>query len=194
MNRKLSITKHLPAALAVAAVALALVHAAPARAELVPVYSFRVAGGVSAGEDVTPGVDVDLGGVFFQGRTSGSAYGFGGWGLILAPELGYLYSQETHAFDITCGVGFGHAMFGVMYRPRLMIGGGDHGVGAGMRNAVALTFLRDIINIESGYEFIGDERGVSHGFIAHAGINFGSIYQWARERPAQVGAAAPMRF
>lgn len=73
-------------------------------------------------------------------------------GLWVAPQLGYSYGQSANLFTLGMGVGYGSALVGVMYTPRLITGTPDDERVVGFRHGLAGHLLLGFLSIEVAHQ------------------------------------------
>jgi len=84
-------------------------------------------------------------------------------GIVVNPEAGYSFDGiGLHAFNLTCGVGYGHALAAITYHPRLLAGTLNDQFAIGMRNGLALKLFVDMMSLEIGHQFVKDPNGTLH--------------------------------
>jgi len=99
-------------------------------------------------------------------------------GPIVNPELGYSFdSLGIHAFNLTCGVGFGTPLAALLYHPRLIVGTLDGEAAVGMRNSLTFHALADLGSIEIGHQFVSIDGELHHDIRVMFGVNpLGFVY------------------
>lgn len=70
----------------------------------------------------------------------------------VAPQLGYSYGQSANLFTLGMGVGYGSALAGVMYTPRLITGTPQDERVVGFRHGLAGHFLLGLLSIEVAHQ------------------------------------------
>lgn len=95
---------------------------------------------------------------------------------VISPEIGYTFdSFGLHAFNATCGVGFGGPVVSLLYQPRLILGTAGDDFAVGMRNGIAVRGVADILGLEVGHQFFNAESVLHHDIRILFSLNVGAF-------------------
>ena len=126
---------------------------------------------VTPSATITPRFALDLTGGLIWGEGV-----LGESGSIFGGEMGYSYEYEgTHLFSAAATAGWGTPGFGVMYRPRFLVGAADGEAAIGMRNAVVFNTVYDLLNLEVGHRFLSQPGPMQHRVDVMLGLNAGTL-------------------